>query len=133
MLRHVASVLVILTLAVPAHAAETLREAVKEAAVEAAAEEAEAVQQGQARQRSMARTWGGVGLILAGLVVPVGVKREAFGQSRTEYHPGGVVVAVGLVGAGVMLATVWADVPANPSIDFAVTPDRVQVGKTFSF
>ena len=54
----------------------------------------------------MGRTWGGVGLIVAGLVVPVGVKRGVGVYERTEYHPGGVLVAAGLVGAGVMLATV---------------------------
>ena len=47
------------------------------------------------------------------------------------YTPG-VMAAVGLIGAGVMLATVWAEVPAN-AVDFRVTHDRIEVGKTFGF
>lgn len=85
-----------------------------------------------ARRRSMARTWGGVGLIVAGLVVPVGVERGIGTYKRTEYHPGGVLVAAGLVGAGVMLATVWSDVPAN-SVGFTPLPGGGRIGASFGF
>ena len=38
-----------------------------------------------------------------------------------------------LVVSGALLATVWADVPVVNSLDFRVTPQRVQVSKTFGF
>ena len=45
------------------------------------------------------------------------------------------VAALGgaLVVSGALLATVWADVPVVNSLDFRVTPQRVQVSKTFGF
>ena len=89
-----------------------------------------------ARRRSMARTWGGVALIGVGLVMPIQQEKCAaiFGISAcvTEMYTPGVVAAVGLIGAGVMLATVWADVPAN-AIDLQVAPDRIEIGKTLGF
>ena len=76
----------------------------------------------------MARTWGGVGLIGLGLLMPV--QQEAcltfLGVSACEskmYTPG-LAAAVGLIGTGTLLATVWADVPAAPSIDVGVDPAR---------
>ncbi len=89
-----------------------------------------------ARRRSMARTWGGVALIGVGLIMPIQQETCAtlFGLSAcvTEMYTPGVVAAVGLIGAGVMLATVWADVPAN-AVNLRVAPDRIEVGKTFGF
>lgn len=89
-----------------------------------------------ARRRSMARTWGGVALIGVGLIMPIQQEKCAaiFGISAcvTEMYTPGVVAAVGLIGTGVMLATVWADVPAH-AIDLRVAPDRIEVGKTFGF
>ena len=117
------------TEAADAESSPRLMESAKRAAVRFAVEQSD---EEPVRRRSMARTWGGVGLIVAGLVVPVGVERGIGTYKRTEYHPGGVLVAAGLVGAGVMLATVWSDVPAN-SVDFGVAPGRVRVGKTFGW
>ena len=78
-----------------------------------------------ARRRSMARTWGGVALIGVGLIMPV--QHEVclvslFGSTcvKETYTPG-VIGAVGLIGAGVMLATIWSDVPAN-SVGFFPLP-----------
>lgn len=104
------------------------------AAVRLAAEQAG--DEEPARRRSMARTWGGVALIGVGLVIPIQQEKCAaiFGISAcvTEMYTPGVVAAVGLIGAGVMLATVWADVPAN-AVDLRVAPDRIEIGKTLGF
>ena len=48
-----------------------------------------------------------------------------------ETSASGVVVAAGLITGGILLATVWSDVPAAPSIDFG--PGRIQVGKTIGW
>jgi hypothetical protein len=114
---------------VAAEGAPGLLESAEAAAVRFATEQSDDEPE---RHRSMARTWGGVGLIVAGLVVPVGVERGIGRYKRTEYHPGGVLVAAGLVGAGVMFATVWSDVPAN-SIGFAPLPGGGRVGASFGF
>ena len=43
----------------------------------------------------------------------------------------GLTVGGGMLVLGGLLATRWSDVPVSDSIDFSVTPDRVQIGKTF--
>ena len=53
--------------------------------------------------------------------------------SETEWYKPLGYPGVALAVTGVLLATLWSDVPARPHIDFAVTPDRIQVGKTFGF
>ena len=53
--------------------------------------------------------------------------------SETEWYKPLGYPGVALAATGVLLATVWSDVPANPHIDFAVTPHRIQVAKTFGF
>lgn len=89
------------------------------------------------RRRSMARTWGGVALIGVGLAMPIQQETclTLFGVEAacaTEMYTPGVAAAVGFIGAGVMLATIWSDVPANV-IDFGIAPGRVHVGKTIGF
>ena len=126
-----------------------LREAVASALSEATA--ASALQAGSsspARRRSVGRTVGGI--ILMGLGTPfliVGLAAEEVeggsicvgGDCLTvEVDTGGAgygVAALGgaLVVSGALLATVWADVPVMNSLDFRVTPQRVQVSKTFGF
>ena len=85
----------------------------------------------------MGRTWGGVALMVGGLLVPVQTETcvVLFGSGGCvkETYALGVAIAVGMIGSGLLLATVWSDIPANPSIDFAVSPDRVQVGKSFGW
>ena len=99
------------------------------------------------RRRSVGRTVGGI--ILMGLGTPfliVGLAAEETGGSicaggdclTIEVDTGGAgygVAALGgaLVVSGALLATVWADVPVVNSLDFRVTPQRVQVSKTFGF
>ena len=50
----------------------------------------------------------------------------------TETYTPGIAAAAGLLGTGILLATVWSDVPAN-AIDFRIAPGRFQVGKSFGF
>ena len=99
------------------------------------------------RRRSVGRTVGGI--ILMGLGTPfliVGLSAEAAGGSfcvdgdclTVDVDTGGAGYGVaalggGLVVSGALLATVWADVPVMNNLDFRVTPQRVQVSKTFGF
>ena len=88
------------------------------------------------RRRSMTRTWSGVGLLALGLLMPfqqetcVTVLGLEVGCVTEVYTPG-VVVGVSLSGIGVMLATIWSDVPAAPSLD--VGPGRIGVSKTLAW
>ena len=122
-------------------AAGPIREAAEiaatNAAVEAAVEQAQQ-EQSPARQRSKARTWGGIALIGLGVLIPVQQETciSVFGSSVacvTEMYTPGLAAAVGLVGTGVLLATVWSHVPAQQSMDLTITADRVQLGKTFGW
>ena len=98
-----------------------------------------ALQTGVTRNwRSRSRTWAGMIMIAGGAVLMSGKKetvRCTAGDcvSETERYKALVYPGIGLAVTGVLLATVWSDVPANPHIDFAATPDRIQVGKTFGF
>lgn len=88
--------------------------------------------------RSRSRTWAGMIMIAGGAVLMSGKKetvRCTGGDcvSETERYKPLVYPGIGLAVTGVLLVTVWSDIPANPHIDFAVTPDRIQVGKTFGF
>lgn len=88
--------------------------------------------------RSRSRTWAGMIMIAGGAVLMSGKKetvRCTGGDcvSETERYKALVYPGIGLAVTGVLLATVWSDIPANPHVDFAVTPDRIQVGKTFGF
>ena len=88
------------------------------------------------RARSRRRVSAGVSMIAVGaLLASVTRKRTScINRSCTSEtdkplaYPGIAVVV-----SGVLLATVWSDVPVNPHIDLTVTPDRIQVGKTFGF
>jgi len=92
------------------------------------------------RRRSRGRTWAGLVMIAAGSVLATAVKRSetCSGDPRTcttETEPYKPVrySGVGMAVTGVLLATVWSDVPASARFDLAVTPDRIHVGKTFGF
>ena len=134
MLRRVATVLIVM-LAVPVHA-DTLREGVKDAAVKTAAEKTESTAAVDQPQRSKARTYAGAGLIVAGLFMPVYVSCPDCYMQSGRFSPRGAAAAAGLIVTGFLLATVWNEDPSaapSPSIDFTVTPDRVQVGKSFGW
>ena len=100
-----------------------------------------ALQTGVTRNwRSRSRTWAGMIMIAGGAVLMSGSGKKETVRctggdcvSETERYKALVYPGIGLAVTGVLLATVWSDVPANPHIDFAVTPDRIQVGKTFGF
>ena len=88
------------------------------------------------RRRSMGRTWAGVSLMVAGgaLASANQTTISCSGgscSSETEWYKPLGYPGVALAVTGVLLATVWSDVPANPHIDFAVTP--IHVGKTVGF
>ena len=90
-------------------------------------------------RRSRGRTWAGLVMIATGAAL-------ASATRRTVTRSGGVLVSetkdwyepiaypgIGVAVTGVLLATISSDVPANSQVDFAVTPGRVRVGKTFGF
>ncbi len=87
-------------------------------------------------RRSMSRTWAGVGMIASGALLTATVKttETCFPCIRESewYKPLGFT-GIGIALTGVLLATVWSDVPANPHIDLTVTSDRIEVDKTFGF
>ena len=89
-------------------------------------------------RRSRSRTWSGMVMIAAGAVLTTAVTetRVCSGGScireKRPYKPV-AYAGIGLAVAGALLASVWSDVPASPHIDFAMTPDRIEVGKTFGF
>ena len=89
-------------------------------------------------RRSRGRTWSGMVLIAAGAVLTTAVKRTEVCsggsciREEERYKPL-ISTGIGLAVTGALLVSVWSDVPANPHVDFALTPDRIQVGKTFEF
>ena len=89
-------------------------------------------------RRSRRRTWTGMVMIASGVVLTTAVERTrvcAGGSCTVEeqwYKPV-AYPGIGLAVAGALLVSMWSNVPASPRIDFAVTPNRVQVGKTFGF
>ena len=128
-------------------AREFTERAAREAVLKASA--AETLQASQARRRSVGRTVGGI--ILMGVGAPiflVGMAAESIGVSGSECFNGDctsfnldaggagkgfAVFGGGMLVTGALLATIWSDVPVVNSLDFNVTPQRVQVSKTFGF
>ena len=93
---------------------------------------------GSGSRRSRGRTWAGLVMIAAGGALATAVKRTEtcsgdICTSETEWYKPLSYPGIGMAVTGVLLATVWSDAPANAHIDLAVTPDRIQVGKTFGF
>ena len=89
------------------------------------------------RRRSWGRTWGGIALIVGGLFVPV--QHEVcvtlfFSTSCVDeaYGPG-IGIAAGLITGGVLLTTVWSDVPVARDLDVQAGPGRFTIGRTFGF
>ena len=129
-----AALIVVPAVAVAQSDALGIRESAERAAVRFAV--AQTADREPARRRSMARTWGGVALIGVGLVMPVQTETcltLLFSTAcRKDMYTPGVVAAVGFITTGVLLTSVWSDVPAN-AIDFGIAPGRIRVGKTFGF
>lgn len=142
MFRQILTALIVCGIAAPVAAAEDRdpedERGIRAAAVRLATERTTEVQDDEepARRRSMARTWGGVALIGVGLIMPVQHEVcivSVFGSvcAKETYTPG-VVGAVGLIGAGVMLATIWSDVPAN-SVGFVPLPGGGRLSTSIGF
>ena len=125
-------------------AREFTERAAREAVLKASA--AETLQASQARRRSVGRTVGGIILmgvgtpfLLAGLLAEsdpsICVGRDCVTFDIDTGGTGYGVAAMGgaLMVSGALLATIWSDVPVVNSLDFNVTPQRVQVSKTFGF
>ena len=101
-----------------------------------------APQTSQERTRSMARTWGGVGLIAGGAIL-ASVQKEVcvigFGFLSglsgcvTSWHKPLGFTGIGVATLGVLLATVWSDVPVMRNMTVAPTRGGVQVGASFGF
>lgn len=88
------------------------------------------------RVRSMRRIRTGVSMIAIGALLASVNKKTTSCVNRScasETDRPLVYPGVALAVSGALLATVWSNVPVNPHIDLAVTPDRIQVGKTFGF
>ena len=88
--------------------------------------------------RSRGRTRAGIVMIVAGAALTTSIKRTETCIRRvctreTTWLKEAGYSGIGLAAAGVLLATVWSDAPANRHVDFAVAPDRIQVGKTIGF
>jgi hypothetical protein len=102
----------------------------------ATAEES-AQQQTQQRTRSMARTWGGVGLMVGGLALIRqkcdGIRIDNLCLGSTTWMGGSTVGGLGVIGAGVLLTTVWSDVPVMRNLTVAPTRGGVDFGASFSF
>ena len=86
--------------------------------------------------RSRRRISAGVSMIAVGALLASANKRTTScrgGSCTSETDRPLVYPGVALAVSGALLATAWSNVPVNSHIDLAVTPGRIQVGKTFGF
>ena len=85
---------------------------------------------GLGRSRSAVRTWGGVGLAVGGLALVRqrcdGVRFDDTCLGTPTWWGGSTAAGLGVSAVGILLATVWADVPVAASADFG--PGRAGVG-----
>ena len=81
----------------------------------------------------MGRTWGGVALMVGGLFVPVQTEVCLFSSCIREAYAPGIAVASGMIVSGVLLATVWSDVPVMRNMIVAPTRGGVQIGTSIGF
>lgn len=77
-------------------------------------------------------------MITTGAALISGIKRTESCRGdvctrKTEWLKSTGYPGIGLAVTGVLFTTVWSGVPANPHIDIAVTPDGMQISKTFGF
>ena len=142
-MRHI-TLAVCLALLLPVAATAEEPSASKNTLLEAALGRASALQGDDPdRVRSMGRTWAGVAMLGGGAFLAAHaatstcattsfasafLDTQTCGQAWTKLGAG-----LGVVTVGVLLATVFSDVPARPSIAVDVGPGRIRIGKTFSF
>ena len=117
-------------LAQAAHETQPLGTATLRAAVNAAAQQVPA---SATRQRSMGRTWSGVALIGLGAYVSAdaatsvcgtnafgsALAGQSCGQAWTKFGFG-----LGMIGSGVLLATIFSDVPVAQNVTVSPLPSN---------
>ena len=108
----------------------------------ATAEESAQQAPSQERTRSMARTWGGVAMIAGGSILATAREEVCFavvgfgvavGGCETTWHKPLGFTGIGVAAAGVLLATVWSDVPVMRNMTVVPKRGGVQVGASFRF
>ena len=97
----------------------------------------------QDRVRSMGRTWAGVAMLGGGAFLAAHAATstcattsaasaffdtQTCGQAWTKLGAG-----LGVATVGVLLATVFSDMPARNNLTLDVGPGQIRIGKTFSF
>ncbi|MXY57900.1 MAG: hypothetical protein F4Y41_16150 [Gammaproteobacteria bacterium] len=132
-----------LAVAVPFIAAAEEIPSNTETFLEAALSRARTLQSEPERVRSMERTWAGVAMMAGGVtLLATQVGRVCGEDADTAYifdvptcdsvsAIGGV--GVGIAVSGLLLATIWSDVPVVRDLQVGAAPGRVEVGRTFSF
>ncbi len=86
----------------------------------------------------MGRTWGGIAMIAGGVVLAstmqeVCVVSLFLAGCVSEWHRPLGFTGIGMATVGVLLTSVWADVPVARSLDVQVSSDRVTVGRAFGW
>ena len=89
---------------------------------EAALERLTQTETPRVRARSALRTWIGIGLLGYGGTL------AAVTASPSEEAPAGFGVGLGIATSGLLLATVWADVPVARHVEFALLPGGARLG-----
>lgn len=125
----VVGVLFVLASTLPA-GAQSIRESAERLARQPAA--GAGMQAAGARKRSAVRTWAGVGIAVGSLVlIPVQTHVEFLGEKvpgSERIHWGGMSAALAGATGGVLLATVWSDVPVMNDVQVGAAPGGFRVG-----
>ena len=97
----------------------------------------------QTKERSMGRTWAGIAMIGGGTVLALSGEEtcaavSGFGVTvsacETTWHKPLGFTGIGVATAGILLATVWADVPALKNVSVGIDPrGGFSVQKKFKF
>lgn len=95
------------------------------------------------RERSTTRTWVGAVMATVGGLAMIGaavsdcadndVLAALLDVPTCGQLKGVLGLGAGLTAGGILLATIWSDVPVARDLDFTAAPGRVTVGRTFGF
>ena len=109
----------------------------------ATAEESAQQPSQEQRTRSMARTWGGAATIAGGAILAATAQQAVcvvdfgllggFARCETTWYKPLGFTGIGIATAGVLLATVWSDVPVMRNMTIAPTRGGAMVGASFGF